>query len=80
LAIDGIELFESIRERLRYREPGILTPELDETLRINCERRAREGTTGGGHLQVKELVEAVGMTADFKQTMKLCSKLVHVTA
>src|SRR5260370_34823424 len=35
---------------------------------------------GKKHLEVRDLAEAVGMNADFNQTTKLCSKLVHVTA
>ena len=80
LAIDGTELFESMRAWLLHYDPGAETKELDETIRLGHERRKVEGTTGKKHLEVRDLADAVGMTADYKRTMKLCSKLVHPTA
>jgi hypothetical protein len=31
-------------------------------------------------MEVRELADQVGMTADYKHTMRLCTKLVHPTA
>jgi len=65
---------------LLHFDPSAGTKELDETIRLGHERRKSEGTTGKKHLEVRNLADAVGMTADYKRTMKLCSKLVHPTA
>jgi hypothetical protein len=35
---------------------------------------------GERHLEVSVLADAVGMTEDYKHSMKLCSKLLHQTA
>jgi len=80
VAIDGTELFESLKAWLLHHDPGAGTVELDETLRRGYERRRAEGTSGKKHLEVRSVADAVGMTADYKRTMKLCSKLVHPTA
>ena len=78
--IDGIELFESMKEWMNYVSPAITTPELDETLRLAYERKASEGIADKRFLDVRQLAGEVGMTADYKHTFKLCSKLVHPTA
>ncbi len=80
VAIDGTELFERMKKWFVYQEPGVSTAEMDETLRLGYERIKSEGNEGGSHLEVRDLAAVVGMTDDFKYTMKLCSKLVHVTA
>jgi hypothetical protein len=80
VVIDGIELFESMKEWMVYQEPGVLTSEMDETLQLAYERKAKEGSSAKKHLETRELADAVGMTADYKYTMRLCSKLVHPTA
>jgi hypothetical protein len=80
VAIDGTELFESMKTWLLHYDPSAGTNELDETIRLGHERRKFEGTTGEKHLEVRNLADAVGMTVDYKLTMKLCSKLVHPTA
>lgn len=80
IAIDGTELFESMKEWMKYQEPDVKMPGMDETLRVAYERRKSEGTVGESHLKVSDLAEVVGMTADYKHSMKLCSKLVHMTA
>jgi hypothetical protein len=53
---------------------------MDETLRLAYERKGKEGTNATKHLEVRALADDVGMTADYKHTMRLCSKLVHPTA
>jgi hypothetical protein len=80
VAIDGTELFESMKTWLLHYDPSAGTNELDETIRLGHERRKFEGTTGEKHLEVRNLADAVDMTVDYKVTMKLCSKLVHPTA
>ncbi|SRR6266851_4466555 len=80
VAVDGTELFESMRTWLVYQEPSVNTTEIDETIRLGQVRRKLEGTTGESHLEVSALAKVVGITEDYKHTMKLCSKLVHVTA
>lgn len=59
---------------------GIRLPELDETLRLAHDRRKSERTVGKRHLEIRELANAVGMTADYEHSIKLCSKLLHQTA
>jgi len=80
VAIDGTELFQSLKAWLLHYDPGAGAKELDETIWLGYERRKSEGTTGEKHLEVRDLADAVGMTADYKRTVKLCSKLVHPTA
>jgi hypothetical protein len=80
VAIDGTELFESLKTWLLHYDPNAATNELDETIRLGSERRKSEGTTREKHLEVRDLADAVGMTVDYRLTMKLCSKLVHPTA
>jgi hypothetical protein len=80
VAIDGTELFDSMQTWLLHYDPTAAMNELDETIRLGHERRKSEGTTGEKHLEVRDLADAVGMTVDYKLTMKLCSKLVHPTA
>ena len=80
ITIDGIELFESMKEWMNQIDPAIKTPELDETLRLAHERRASEGIADTKFLDVRQLAKEVGMAVDYKHTFKLCSKLVHPTA
>lgn len=80
VAIDGTELFESMKKWMEHKTPGAGTKELDETIRLGHERRKLEGTTGKKHLEVRNLADDVRMAVDYKRTMKLCSKLVHPTA
>jgi hypothetical protein len=80
VAIDGTELFEAMKAWLLHYDPGVGTNELDETIRLGHKRRKSEGTTGEKHIEVRDLADAVGMTVDYKRTMKLCSKLLHPTA
>jgi hypothetical protein len=65
---------------MEHQTPGIKLPEMDETLRLGHERRKAEGTAGERHLEVSILADTVGMTEDYKHSMKLCSKLLHQTA
>jgi hypothetical protein len=80
ITIDGIEIFQSIKEWVNHYEPGSKTPELDETLRHTYERKASEGLADTKFLDTRQLAEEVGMTADYKYIAKVCSKLVHPTA
>lgn len=80
VAIDGTELFESMKKWMEHKTPGVNLPEMDETLRLAHDRRRSEGTVGEHHLEVSVLADAVGMTEDYKHSMKLCSKLLHQTA
>jgi hypothetical protein len=80
VAIDGTELFDSMKTWLLHYDPTTARNELDETIRLGHERRKSEGTTGEKHLEVRDLADAVGMTVDYKLNMKLCSKLVHPAA
>jgi hypothetical protein len=80
ITIDGIELFESMKTWVAYYEPTIKTPALDETLRLAYERKTSEGVAEKTHLEVRDLAEEVRMTADYRHTNRLCSKLVHPTA
>jgi hypothetical protein len=80
MAIDGTELFESMKRWMEHQTPRIKLPEMDETLRLAQDRRKSEGTVGERHLEVSVLADAVGMTEDYKHSMKLCSKLLHQTA
>jgi hypothetical protein len=80
VAIDGTELFESMKRWMEHQTPRIKLPEMDETLRLAQDRRKSEGTVGERHLEVSVLADAVGMTEDYKHSMKLCSKLLHQTA
>jgi hypothetical protein len=80
ITIDGIELFESMKEWMNHVDPTIKLPELNETLRLAYARRASDGVTDKKFLDVRQLAEEVGMIADYKHTFKLCSKLVHQTA
>jgi uncharacterized protein DUF5677 len=80
VTIDGIELFESMKEWMRTLAPTIETLALDETLRLAYERKASEGVIESKHLEIRDLAEAVGMTVDYRHTNRLCSKLVHPTA
>jgi hypothetical protein len=80
VAIDGTELFESMKKWMEHQTPGIKLPEMDETIRFANERRKSEGTLGERHLEVSVLADTVGMTEDYRHSMKLCSKLLHQTA
>jgi hypothetical protein len=63
-----------------YLDPAIKTPALDETLRLAYERKASEKVAEKKHLEIRDLAEEVGMTPDYRNTNRLCSKLVHPTA
>jgi hypothetical protein len=80
VTIDGIELFESMKEWMKHVSPTTETPELDETLRLARARKVSEGITDKKFLDVRQLAEEVGMKPDYTHTFKLCSKLVHPTA
>jgi hypothetical protein len=80
VVIDGIELFESMREWLLFRDPRADTKEMDETIRLARERKTLEGTTAKKHIEVLEIADEVGMTEDHTHTSKLCTKLLHQTA
>lgn len=80
VALDGIELFKSMKEWWLFWEQGADTKEMDETLRLAYERKSREGTTETKHLEVRVLADCVGMTEDYRHTNKLCSKFIHTMA
>jgi hypothetical protein len=80
VAIDGVELFASMKEWMDYQTSGIGQPEMDKTIRITSKRMNSEGNLGTGHLKVGELAKEVQMAADFKLSNTLCSKLLHQTA
>jgi len=80
VVIDGIELFESMKEWMEYQGRAIEMAPMTETLRLAYERKAKEGTNLTKHLEVRKLADDLGMTADYKHMMRLCSKLVHPTA
>ena len=80
VTIDGTELFESMKKWMEHQTRGIKLPEMDETLRLAHERRKSVGTLGERHLDISVLSAAVGMTEDYKHSMKLCSKFLHQTA
>jgi hypothetical protein len=73
ITIDGIEIFQSIKEWVNHYEPGSKTPELDETLRHTYERKASEGLADTKFLDTRQLAEEVGMTADYKYIAKVCN-------
>jgi hypothetical protein len=80
VAVDGTEMFESMKKWMEHTDPSAVSAPMNETIRLGHIRRSQEGTTGKKHLKVKELADAVGMTDDYVHTNTLCSKLVHPTA
>jgi hypothetical protein len=80
IAIDGIEIFESMKEWMQQVDPTVDNSGLNENLRLLRERKDSEGTKDTRFLDVRQLAEEVGMDIDYKHTFKLCSKLIHPTA
>jgi hypothetical protein len=78
--IDGIGIFTSLKEWYLTFNPGAVTPELDETIRIAREQLLAEGIEAGRYLSTRDLAAAVGLENDYAHINRVCSKLVHPTA
>ena len=78
--IDGIDIFESFKTWITRLDPQVSTPELDDTIRRAHEQKVTEGVTSKKHLKTRELADEVGMTDEYVDMNKVCSKLVHPTA
>jgi hypothetical protein len=78
--IDGIEIFETFKAWQLFYEPGALTPEIDETLRLARVRKDMEGLVEAKPLRAFPMSEEVGLALEYQHLNKVCSKLIHPTA
>jgi hypothetical protein len=78
--IDGIEIFKSFKEWMGVTDPGVQTPELDQTIANFEAEKVRQGLTRKTFLVVSHLARAAGMEDEYRHMNKVTSKLVHPTA
>lgn len=78
--IDAIEIFESFRDWVRFHDPDILTPGINETIRNFKTEKAKQGITRTGYLRVHKMASDVKFSEEYRYLNKVASKLVHPTA
>jgi hypothetical protein len=78
--IDGIDIFKSFRDWMGVIDPGLPTPELDQTIANFETEKVKRGLTRTKFLAVSDLAQKVGMDKEYRHMNKVTSKLVHPTA
>lgn len=78
--IDAIEVFESFRDWVRFQDPGILTPRIDQTIADFEAEKAKQGITRRSYLKMQKMASDVGFSEEHRHMNKVASKLVHPTA
>jgi len=74
--IDAIEIFKSFRNWVRFHDPGMLTPGIDETIRNFETVKAKQGITRTGYLRMKKMASDVNFREEYEHMNKVASKLV----
>ena len=78
--IDGIEIFKLFRDWIGVMDPGVQTPELDQTIANFEAEKEQHGLTRKKYLAVSDLAKVAGMDEEYRHMNKVTSKLVHPTA
>jgi hypothetical protein len=78
--VDGIEIFRYAKDYQLFREPGSITPAIDETIRMAEEQEKMEGISETRFFDVVKIASQLQIAEEYKYVNKVASKLVHPTA